>query len=155
MRNIEIDDEVFSFLQSRAVPYEETTPNMTLRRLLGLVNKEHYENSGKTEIRQATTKRRKQPKTNLVALINAGLIREGQKLYLYDYQNKIIPGYEAIISGNSLLKNGEPYSMSKLAEMYLKDNDYKSDSVQGPARWFTADGTSILKLWKNHINKSR
>ena len=35
MKNIEIDDEVFSYLQSKAIPFVET-PNLTLRRLFSL-----------------------------------------------------------------------------------------------------------------------
>ena len=38
MRNIEIDDEVFGYLQSKAVPFVET-PNLTLRRLFSLNGK--------------------------------------------------------------------------------------------------------------------
>ncbi|MBW1815221.1 MAG: hypothetical protein JRJ39_16680, partial [Deltaproteobacteria bacterium] len=33
MKTIEIDDEVFGYLQSKAIPFVET-PNLTLRRLL-------------------------------------------------------------------------------------------------------------------------
>ena len=38
MRNIEIDDEVFGYLQSKAIPFVET-PNLTLRRLFKLNGK--------------------------------------------------------------------------------------------------------------------
>ena len=36
MRTVEIDDELFGYLQSKAIPYVET-PNMTLRRLLVVI----------------------------------------------------------------------------------------------------------------------
>ena len=39
MKQIEIDDEVFVCLQSKAIPYDEKTPNDTLRRLLGIKKK--------------------------------------------------------------------------------------------------------------------
>lgn len=34
MRRIDVDDEVYAFLQGEAVPFAETTPNDVLRRLL-------------------------------------------------------------------------------------------------------------------------
>lgn len=36
MITIEVDEEVYSYLQSNAKPFEETTPNAVLRRLLGI-----------------------------------------------------------------------------------------------------------------------
>lgn len=36
MRTIEIDDQVFEFLGKNAIPFQETSPNMVLRRLLEL-----------------------------------------------------------------------------------------------------------------------
>ncbi len=41
----------------------------------------------------------KKPKANLQTLIKAGLLREGQTLFLHDYRGRRIEGYEAIISG--------------------------------------------------------
>jgi negative regulator of replication initiation len=38
MRNIEIEDEVLGYLQSKAIPFVET-PNLTLRRLFNLNGK--------------------------------------------------------------------------------------------------------------------
>ncbi|MHC1743919.1 MAG: hypothetical protein AB9873_12920 [Syntrophobacteraceae bacterium] len=35
MKTIEIDDEVFAYLQSKAIAYVEN-PNLTLRRILGI-----------------------------------------------------------------------------------------------------------------------
>ena len=36
MRNIEIDEDVYGFIQARAIPYEDQRPNDTLRRIFGL-----------------------------------------------------------------------------------------------------------------------
>jgi hypothetical protein len=153
MRTIEIDDEVYTYLQSKAIAYEDTSPNLTLRRLFNMNNQKSISDVANTQLQQSESKRRKQPKTNLLTLIKTGLIKEGQKLYLHDYQGKMIPGYEATISGKLLVRNGKQSSMSDLAKVCLKENNYISDSVQGPARWFTSDGVSILKLWGNYLKK--
>ena len=80
-------------------------------------------------------------------------LQEGQTLFLHDYQGRRIEGYEAIISGKSLLWNGKPFSMSKLAEICLKKEGYTSNSVQGPARWYNSDGISVLELWSQLLDR--
>ena len=150
MKTIEIDDEVYAYLQSKAIAYMET-PNLTLRRL--------FELNGKTSVvniphSQGKTKEgRKQPKTNLQTLVKFNLLQEGQALFLHDYQNRRIEGYETVISDKSLLWNGKSYSMSKLAEVCLKKEGYTSNSVQGPARWFNSDGISVLELWSQLLDR--
>jgi len=152
MREIEIDDEVYAYLQSQAIPFEELSPNATLRRLL-ITNKKSSI-SGKTNLQKyPQNKRTKQRKTNLLLLIKSGLLKEGQKLYLRDYNNNIIENYEAEISGKSLLRNGATFSMSELAKIGLKEKGFTSDSVQGPARWYNSDSISVLKLWINYLKK--
>jgi hypothetical protein len=142
MRTIEVDDEVFAYLENKAIPYVETTPNLTLRRLFNL--------NGKTS---SGGIRRKQPKANLQTLIKADLIREGQTLFLHDYQGRRIDGYEAIVSGKSLLCKGEPFSMSDLAKICLNKEGFRSNSVRGPAHWYNSDGISVKKLWNHFLNK--
>jgi len=123
MRNIEIDDEVFGYLQSKAVPFVET-PNLTLRRLFSLNGKPTRIEKPSSQIIQDQRKgrlRKKQPKADLSALVQAGLLQEGQTLHLLDYQGKKIPGYDSTISGNNLLWNNELFSMSELAKECLTD----------------------------------
>jgi len=149
MRTIEVDDEVYAYLQSKAIPYIETAPNSTLRRLFNL-------NGTPGDIGkrlQPEDKMGKKPKANLQKLIKSGLLQEGQTLYLYDYRGRRIEGYEAIVSGNSLLRNGKPNAMSKLAKEGLKDKGFTSESVRGPAHWYNSDGISVKELWSHFLNR--
>jgi len=153
MRNIEIDDEVFGYLQSKAIPFVET-PNLTLRRLFGIDSMSAKPKNLKPKIEQTQRKaniRKKQPKANLPKLIQAGLLQEGQTLYLHDYQGKMIAGYDSTISGKSLLWNNELFSMSELAKECLKKEGFSSESVRGPAHWFNSDGISVKELWKQYL----
>lgn len=154
MKIIEIDDEVYDYLQSKAIPYEDKTPNDTLRRLFGF---------DKTSIpsriipmpkdRYRKVEGRKKRKANLIELVNAGGLEEGQILYMRDYQGRKIDDSEATIHQGGLLRGGVKYSMSKLAEELLKRQGYDSDSVRGPAHWFTSDNISIKNLWENYLKK--
>lgn len=153
MRTIEIDDEVFAYLQRKAIPYEET-PNLTLRRLFNLNVKRIYENTANENSLQTNQKKRKKPKADLSTLVKNGLLKEGQVLFLYDYQGNKIDGYEATISGQKLSYRGnKPLSMSELAKICLKEIGYKSDSVRGPAHWYNSDGISVSDLWRQFIIK--
>jgi hypothetical protein len=153
MRNIEIDDEVFGYLQSKAVPFVET-PNLTLRRLFSLNSKPAKSEKPSSQVVQAQRigrVRKKQPKTDLPRLVQAGLLQEGQTLYLLDYQGKKIPGYDSTISGKNLLWNNELFAMSELAKECLKKEGFSSESVRGPAHWSNADGISVKQLWKQFL----
>ena len=153
MRNIEIDDEVFGYLQSKAIPFVET-PNLTLRRLFSLNGKRVKSEKTSSEIiqdKKIWRVRRKQPKTDLFKLVQVGLLQEGQMLYLLDYQGKKIAGYDSIISGKNLLWNNELYSMSELAKECLKKEGFRSESVRGPAHWSNFDGISIKELWDQYL----
>ena len=152
MKTIEIDDEVFAYLQSNAIAYLET-PNLTLRRLFNLNGKISSGGILKGQGPQSEDKRRKQPKANLRKLIEHGLLQEGQTLFLHDYRGRRIEGYEAIISGKSLLRNGEPFSMSSLAQISLEKEGFTSKSVRGPERWCNSDGISVTELWSHLLDK--
>lgn len=150
MVTIEIDDELYSFLTNQAIAFVDKTPNDVLKRLLKI---------GKSSVRNDqpiihTIRRRKKPKANLLDLVNAGLLRNEQDLFLHDYQGNKLNGYKAKLMNGSLLYNGQSFSMSKLAEILLKENGFKSNSVRGPIFWFTENGKSIQELWdiflKNH-----
>lgn len=153
MRNIEIDDEVFGYLQSKAVAFVET-PNLTLRRLFGLNDKSTKSEKPSSQIVQVQRTglgRKKQPKTDLPKLIQAGLLQEGQTLYLLNYQGEKIPNYDSTISGKNLLWNNDLFSMSELAKECLKKEGFSSESVRGPAHWSNADGISVKELWKQYL----
>ena len=142
---IEVDEDVYGYLQERAIAYIED-PNMTLRRLLGL---------DKNQIEGTRVKiiGRKKQKTDPLILIKNGFLEDGQTLYLHDFSGNRLP-YQARLSRNRLVWEGNDYSMSKLASTLLKKEGYKSNEVQGPARWFTDNGVSILQLWEQYRNST-
>ncbi|MGB8992964.1 MAG: hypothetical protein WCD80_12995 [Desulfobaccales bacterium] len=152
MKAIEIDEEIYAYLQSKAIPYEDKTPNDTIRRLFGFDKKATPPRpiSSPQERSRMIQGRKKQPKASLIDLVNAGLLEEGQILHLTDYQKRDIPDSEAAVHQGGLLRDGKKYSMSNLAEKLLKAQGYTSNSVQGPARWFTSDNISIKTLWENY-----
>jgi len=151
MQTIEIDEEVFTYLQSKAIPYKEINPNMTLRRLFHLNATSPSEGGEKSKATNTAGKKRK-PRTHLNTLVQASLLREGQTLFLHDYQNNKVDGYEATISGDRLLWNKKPYSMSKLAEIGLKEIGFTSNAVRGPSHWLTSDGISIEEIWNRFLS---
>ena len=174
MRQIDIDDDVFQHLESKAIPFVDTTPNLTLRRLLGMNGsvalsmpdpKPPQPHEG-LDADQLIAKlkaapilptgekriRSKQQKADLLTLIRAGMIHQGESLMLVDYQGKKVPGYEAAVANNLLLWQNQHYSMSDLARILLKKVGYTSDSVRGPAHWCNVSGTTIKELWVQYLS---
>jgi hypothetical protein len=72
---------------------------------------------------------------------------------LRDYRKCEIPDSEATVHQGRLLKDGLNYSMINLAEKLLKKNGYDSNSVRGPAHWFTSEKVSVKRLWENYLKK--
>ncbi len=159
MPTIQIDDEIFGLLQKNAKPFVDS-PNSTLRRMLGLhingASAKLAEVPDELEqlLKEAMDGRHiKAPKADLKTLIQAGLLRNGERLYLVDYQGKRVPQYEAVISGALLEFKGQHYTMSNLAQELLKKVGFKSDSVRGPSHWVTAKNISIKNLWQQLMDK--
>lgn len=148
MINIEIDDEVYSYLTSNAKPFIDKTPNDVLRRLFSL-NKLREVNPKPSG--GSIRKKRKQPKTNLSDLVNVGLLAEGQELFLHDYQGNLINGFSAKLTKGFLLYDNNYYSMSDLARNLLNKNGFHSDSVRGPIFWYTEKGKSVKELWDIYL----
>ena len=151
MKAIEIDDEVFAYLES-ASTWGELNANQTLRRLLGLDKakarpRPHPKPSNGSRMKRG---RRKGRKADLSVLVEAGLLREGQKLYLHDYQGARLGDYEAVVSGKHLLWKGQPYSMSKLARIFFQQEGYTNTSYRGPMYWCTEAGVNVLELWHRY-----
>ena len=150
MRHIEVDEDVFGYLQRKAVAYVET-PNDTLRRLFDLTTPSKAETVVKAPVGREGGKA---AKTSLPLLVRAGLLREGEKVYAIDYQGRRIRGYEATVSGSGLLWNGRRCAMSKLAEEALKTAGYGSTSVRGPLHWSKADGITVKVLWDRYMGRN-
>ncbi|CDS52661.1 hypothetical protein [Polaromonas sp. CG9_12] len=79
-------------------------------------------------------------------LVSAGLLKDGEWLFLVDYQDQKIVGYETTVSGSSPVCKGQIASMSKLAQEQLKKVGFENGSVRGPAHWINAKGVSVGKL---------
>ena len=163
METIEIDSDVFAHLQKHARPFVDT-PNSTLRRLLGIDTsaaqaKKKSSHPPDAELEAllaeslaAAAKRSKAPKADLQLLVQKGFLRNGQKLYVIDYQNNRVQKGSATISGGDLIYNGQRYSMSNLAQELLGQVGFKSNAVRGPAHWVTEGGKSIKDLWQQYMD---
>ncbi|HPR90092.1 MAG TPA: hypothetical protein PLD93_01525 [Synergistaceae bacterium] len=152
MRHIEIDEEVFKYLQSHALPFVET-PNDTLRRLFG-VNKTRSDSEKPIAVRPVSFRMKRQ-KTRLSQLTKSGVLREGQKLILHDHRKNPVPGIEAFIRGDRLEWKGSTYSMTALAKKHLREIcHYQSPEVQGPAHWYTEANERVFDLWKKYLEEN-
>lgn len=164
MPEISIDNEVFLFLQKQAIPFEETTPNMVLRRLLKLDSIESKSQSKykKMSLNNAvdlmveestalTIQKKKRPKTNCKILIRGGYLSEGEKLFFQDYKENIHNDISAILHGTKLVYNDEEYSLSLLAAKCFKDIGYSDTAVRGPAHWVNNKGESIQSIWEQYL----
>lgn len=152
MKKIEIDSEVFAFLQSKAIAFVEQ-PNDTLRRLLGIDNRQLYTHMNMMQMSKIggeTDKKKKGPRTDLKRLVQAGLLKEGQVLFMHDYKGNKIAGKEAIVSNGKLLYEGKEDSMSKIAQKLLVEAGYAKTFVRGPIFWKNEEGISVKSLWTRY-----
>ena len=152
MKTIEIDDEVFAYLQNMIIPYYEPTLNHVIWRLLGLPKKVPQKETFKTPARKPNgTKARK---ADLAKLVQSGRLQEGQELILNAKVKKLSNEYKAEISGGRLLYQGKIYAMSKLVSKIFDQEGcgIPSKSYRGPEYWHTSDGTSVGKLWEDYLS---
>jgi len=147
MKTIKIDNEVYAFLQKKAIVFEEN-PNDVLRRIFNL----NQVNTPQKPAPDANRIPYKQPKTNLPDLIRLGVLSEGQKL-IFQHGTKSLTEYTATISGKGLIWKGKSYSMSELAGKALETIGLDGTSVRGPLFWFTEDGKSIKDIWEHYVRK--
>jgi len=150
MRQIEIDEEVWEYLQNNAEPFVDK-PNQVLRRLLGLDAKR--KETSITRIKKQSLVKRKKPKTNIQQLFAAEFLTKGQTVFLCDYRGKTYRQYPAILDGQYLRYQNQRYSMSQLAKELLQELGHQSDSVRGPAHWCTENGTTIKDLWESYLKQ--
>ena len=154
MPSIQIDDEVFAVLQKHAKPFVDS-PNTALRRLLSieLPHVQARATSADDELEQLLqesldSRRTKAPKADLRVLVRAGLMRDGERLYLVDYQGQRVPQQEATVTGAMLAFKGQHFTMSNLAQELLKKVGFRSSSVRGPSHWANAKGLTVTALWQ-------
>jgi len=152
MKNIKIDDEVYAYLQKKAIAFEED-PNDVLRRIFDL-NQVTAPQKPSPEHIKHPPKPRKQPQANLMDLVRDGTLSEGQQL-LFRHSGKKYPEYTATISKKSLIWKGKLYSMSELAGLALESIGLDGESVRGPLFWFTEEGKSIKELWEHFLRSQQ
>ena len=161
MPSIQIDDEVFAVLQKNAKPFVDS-PNTTLRRLLkiepSLSPVPARESAVDDELEQLLQRamegrRSRAPKADLRALVRAGLVREGERLFLIDYQGQRVPQQEATVSDGMLTFKGRRYTMSNLAQDLLRKAGFKSSAVRGPSHWANGKGATVTALWQQSLEK--
>lgn len=161
MPSIQIDEEVFAVLQQNAKPFVDS-PNSTLRRLLG-VEQQPRQTPANAKAAAAEldelllealeSRRTKAPKADLRVLVRSGILREGERLYLVDYQGQRVPQQEAAVARGMLVFKGQHYTMSNLAQELLKKVGFKSSSVRGPSHWANVKGITITALWQQWSEK--
>ncbi len=180
MQRFDVDDEVVEAVWqlAKARPFE--TFNSALRRVLRLngdaelaeplatdsalapVEPDEMHPSGEEATNPleellnealAARPRSKAPKADLRELVGAGLLRNGEELFLVDYHGARLQQFKATISSGGLLFKGHHYSMSDLARDLLKKVGYQSDSVRGPAHWSNAKGATVKDLWQQLLGK--
>ena len=153
MKTIEIDDQVYTLLQDNANPFEETTPNQVLRRLLGL-NKPPTtsELTVNPKVRQSG---KISPKADLKVLVENGILQEGQSLFLNYKGQNFSKNFEAKVCKGRLLYEGQSYTMSGLVKEILEKEDagIPSQAYRGPEYWYTSKGGSIRELWARYLKK--
>ena len=93
----------------------------------------------------------RQPRVQLGLLREAGLLRNGQTLYLHDFRGQRVEGAECAVYHENLKWKNKQYSMSRLAGILLKAEGYQADSVRGPAHWYTEEGVRITDLWEKYL----
>jgi hypothetical protein len=153
MRSIEVDDEVYHALESKVRGFGDT-PNLVLRRLLGIGSAPSAALAPRPSTPKAPAQQRKRgkaPKTNLRDLVRIGSLSEGQVLFMHDYQGNKINGVQAAVRGNDLEYKGNIYSMSALTREVMKKQGYDSDSYRGPQFWYTVQGKSVKELWDEYL----
>jgi len=150
MPTIEVDVDVYKFLESKVQGFGDT-PNSVLRRFLGVSSGVAVGAPSTPRVTSPRKHRGKAPKTNLRDLVRVGSLTEGQVLFFHDYQGNKINGVQALIRGNDLEYKGNTYSMSALACNLMKGQGYQSDSYRGPQFWFTAQGRSVKELWDEYL----
>jgi hypothetical protein len=157
VNTIQVDDEIFALLQKNAKPFVDT-PNSALRRLLGLHVNGTAAPKSDTDLdkfleERMSARRSKAPKADLKLLVQAGLLRNGERLHLVDYQGNRVGQFEAVVSGALLEFKGQHLTMSNLAQELLKRVGFKSGAVRGPAHWVNSKGITVKDLWQQLLDK--
>ena len=165
MKTIEVDDEIYAFLEKNARPLTDTATSV-LRRFLPIdgslsapprnidpLSRDSSSLSKAEPPRVSSYSRKaKAAKAHLGILVQSGRLKSGQSVYLIDYKGNKIPGIVASIEGRELSFKGVRYSMSDLAQQQLRACGYEAPAVRGPSHWVTDSNRSITELWQEHLS---
>lgn len=159
-KNIEVDDDVFKFLEDNSKGFFDT-PNRTLRRLLGMVGEienradDEPETNDNDSEKSAPVKRR-EARTDLKELVLYGFLKENEPLTLYGDDGRPIPNSEAHVENGYLKWNQDFYSMSPLAiKLFEEKTGIRHKSLRGPLYWRNAEGKSVKALWEEYLKMLR
>ena len=134
---IEIDDEVFAYLQGQAVAFVETTPNPVLRRLLGLA-----------PILSSDPTVADQPSTDIVAGTRS--VTRDQLMSQERYQEAIL------VALNEINGRARTKEVLQIVGEILQDEHTPADLVQyksGGIRWRARASSEALVLQKKGLLK--
>jgi hypothetical protein len=172
VRQIEVDDRVYAEIARRALPFVDREPNDTLRRVLGVSDAPQDgaagegggdptaagaarapEPAGRARLAAAGPRRgQRVARVQLSALVADGWLTRGESLICVDASGTPVPGGVATVgTGNKLVRDGQWYSMSRLAIELLRAAGHQVDGARGPAHWRTADGRTLLDLWRARL----
>lgn len=156
MKSIEIDDEIYEFLQSQAIPFEEPTPNYVVRRLLSNERKVSQKEYQKKVVSKSNLS--KAPKANLMELVQHEILQEGQKLF-FNYKGlRLKKEYQVEIAGDNKIRyEGTVFKMSSLVAKILDNESLGTPSraYRGPEYWRTSDGITVRQLWEQFLNSGK
>jgi hypothetical protein len=171
MQEFPVDEEVLKIVWQRANPrpFESLSFNAALRRVLGMSedargNMPRAANDASSpsptptpdvieELLTEVRSRAKAAKADIRELVRAGLLRNGEELFLVDYHGAPLQQFKATISSGGLQFKSQHYSMSQLACDLLKKVGYQSDSVRGPAHWANSKGVTVKDLWQQLLDR--
>lgn len=164
MRQVELSEELLAEIWRRAdpKPFENLTVEVALRRAFEMpldrgIADERPGGSGDAPRPAKSQRHRAQraARAELLPLVEAGLLRNGEVLFLLDYQRNRVPKAQAVVSGSLLNFDGRHATMSNLAQELLSKVGFESRSVRGPAHWVNENGVTILDLWRQYLKENR
>jgi hypothetical protein len=152
MKTIDVDDQVYKWLQTKAIAFVEQTPNDVLRRLFSLDTGARSRTPLVTERRQSSHS--KQPKAYLKELVRRGYIQESEKLTFNDKRKSLSKRYAASVKGHKLCYNDMQWTMSRLTAEILEREGVgiPSKAYRGPEYWCNSLGLSVKQLWDQHFH---
>jgi len=140
MKNIIVDDRVYAYLSKYAKLLSSPDLNHVLRRLLNVDREPSPTDS--TSIAS---------NIDMLALIKAGKLQNGDKLYFRCNRGKLTRPYNAVVLDNKLRFGGKLYSLIELTNHIFSRESILDHKVASyfSNYWYTDEGASVQQLWKD------